>query len=90
MSETPDVDQELQQAEDDIRIAEIEQRFTAIQAEVIALRGEGARILAGWMSGAELLAWLVERGASDADARGLCVEIVHERRTARITIETKA
>lgn len=68
---------------EETRIAEIEQRFAALQAETVALRGEGARILAGWMSGAELLAWLLERGATDADARGLCVEILHERRATR-------
>lgn len=83
MDETPDVDKQLQQAEDELRIAEIEQRFTAIHAETVALRGEGARILAGRMSGSELVAWLVERGATDTDARGLCVEILHERRADR-------
>jgi hypothetical protein len=83
VSETLDIDTQLQQAEDELRLAEVEHRFTALQAEVAGLRGEGARILAGWMTGAELVAWLVERGATDADARRLCVEILQERRAAR-------
>jgi hypothetical protein len=74
---------------EETRLVEIEHRFTAINAEAAALRGEGARLLAGWMSGAELLAWLVERGATDAEARRLCVEIRHERLAARAA-ETNA
>lgn len=66
------------------RLAEVEQHLTAIRAEAAALRGEGARLMAAdGAPGYEVIAWLVSNGATDADARLLCVDIVRENRARK-------
>ena len=46
-----------------------------------ALLREGARLLADMgASGVDVLAWVTSHGATDTEARNLCVEIVNERR----------
>jgi hypothetical protein len=66
------------------RLAEIEERLNAIQAEAVTLRAEGARLhAAAGAPGYEVIAWLVHHGATDADARLLCVDIVREHRAQK-------
>lgn len=73
------------------RLAAIEQRISAIRAEAATLRGEGARLLAAESApGYEVIAWLVSNGASDADARLLCVDIIREFRALLAAIERSA
>jgi hypothetical protein len=66
------------------RLAEVEERLSAIRAEATALRGEGARLLAAdGAPGYEVIAWLVSHGATEADARLLCVDIIRELRAQK-------
>lgn len=60
--------------------AEVQDHFV----DIASLCVEGAWALAyAHASGQEILRWLTNRGMSDADARTLCVQIVHQWRAER-------
>lgn len=66
-----------------ITLADIESQVSQHQTAIRDLYQVGARIAADAnMSGRDILGWLTARGATESEARALCVEILHERRAS--------
>jgi hypothetical protein len=68
----------------DVSIAAIETEITTHLDAIADLRDRGARVLADRQAvGAQILRWLTGWGATEPDARTLCIEIIQERRAER-------
>jgi hypothetical protein len=67
-----------------LALADFERRIREHQEAITELRESAARLEEfARLSGSEALAWLTSRGCSDAEARGLVVAVVRERRAQR-------
>ncbi len=68
-----------------IQLADVETQLAQLAASTEDLRVSGARMLADeGKPAAEVITWLIRHGATGNDARNLCVDIVRERRAARV------
>lgn len=66
------------------RLAAVEAEITAHLAAIAVLREEAVPLLADTKTpGQEARLWLVDRGATDEEARNALVAIILERRAAR-------